>query len=77
MKKYKNFFDFLIKTPRNLMSVVIIDTMAIVALFFFRSDMQDTEIHWIWFVHIFLSIIFIMAWARVWSLWKRNKDTRI
>lgn len=72
MKKYTSFILFLLDTPRNLLSVILIWGMAIAGMVVSHQTREDFDPGVYEGVIIFLLAIMFIGWLRVYLLYKRN-----
>jgi len=73
MNKYKNYWDFLKKTPKNLTSIIIIWAMCIAGLIVVASD-PTFDPPWTQEASIgFLVVIMGLAYYRPYTIYKRFK----
>lgn len=73
MGEYKNYWDFLKQTPRNLMSIILIWMMSISGIVLSATASEfDPEWSRYGFIGVLIIIVW-MGWYRPYTIYKRLK----
>ena len=73
-EKYTSLWDFLIKTPKNLWSLITIWGMCIAGMVVSIMDIRNFDNGTVWaLTMMFLTLIMFLGWYRVYLLYKKNK----
>lgn len=69
--KYKSFFDFVCKTPKNLASIVVIWGMCLLLFSGVFEARYEMHLGWQVFSYVFLLSIVILGWLRVYLIYRK------
>lgn len=69
---YKNFWEFLKATPRNLFSALLITSMSIIFIVSAIITRDEFDPYWtLYLVLGFMILVSFLGWLRVWLIYKR------
>lgn len=75
-EQYKSLWDFLVKTPKNMFSVMLIWAMAIAGIILGTQDFEELKSAGFIIYVSFLILIIVLGYVRVYLLYINNKWSR-